>query len=65
MSVRIYKAVAEVTECHSGSEKGSLGHKTGLPSHDIKLIGNVRKTKYKWYKLAWNAYRTNDQSFKI
>ncbi len=57
--------MAEVTKCHSGSEKGSLGHKTGLPSHNIKLIENVRKTKYKWYKLAWNAYRTNDQSFKI
>jgi len=63
--IRIYKAVAEVTECHSGSEKGSFGHKTGLPSHNIKLIENVRKTTYKWYKLAWNAYRTNDQSFKI
>lgn len=36
--IRIYKAVADVTECHSGFEKGSLGHKTGLPSHNIKLI---------------------------
>lgn len=63
--IRIYKAVAEVTECHSGSEKGSLVHKTELPNHNITLIENVRETKYKWYKLAWNAYRTNDQSFKI
>jgi len=57
--------VVEVTECHSGSEKGSLVHRTGLPNLNIKLIENARKTKYKWYKLAWNAYRTNDQSFKI
>lgn len=42
--IRIYKAVAEVTECHSGSEKGSLGHKTRLPSRNIKLIENIRKT---------------------
>lgn len=65
MIIRIYKAVAGVTECHSGSEKGSLANKTGLHSHNIKLVELVRKTKYKWYKLAWNAYRTNDQSFKI
>lgn len=36
--IRIYKAVAEVTECHSGFGKGSLGHKTGLPNHNIELI---------------------------
>lgn len=43
--IRIYKAVAEVTECHSGSEQGSFRRKTGLPSHNIKLIEIVRKIK--------------------
>jgi len=45
-------------------EKAVFDTKLGYPTINIVNSLKNKNVEYKWYKLAWNAYRT-DQSFKI